>query len=616
MLKNLLIEQFVIIDKLDLDLEKALTIMTGETGAGKSILLDAMGLILGEESDPESIRTGSDKSTFKALFSPPKKQPVWKILLENKLVAEQDTEFTVHRTMKREGKDEIKINDKVIDIELMARIGKILVEIHGQFANQSLTESANQLTLLDLSGDFPPEVFTNVAEALDDVKRFKKELDEEKKFLARHKGRVLRKIEEVVKKFESIDMKVGFIEEAQKEYETLLTAKETSEAFQSILGRLIAGNGVVVSLSAANNTLESQENLEQEKMVDLEKYLKDSLSNARKAVEEMGRLLPEYEIDTGPLEHYKKILKTLHSISKDNKVPFEDLTDYYVDFSTKLNRVRNGVEKIKEIEQALADAKRNYLKHAKILSEKRKVAAVDLTKAIMAELPPLKLPKAEFEVIVEERPNDPWTKLGLDRVTFTARMNPGMPFSPISATASGGELARMMLGLKVVVQEVQSTPTLIFDEVDTGIGGAAAAAVGERIAMLADTTQVLVITHSPQVASRGDQHLYISKKTDGVTTTSSVRNLSMEERTDEISRMLAGDELTDESRAAANRLIKEAEDAAKIRRANLKEKPELAPTRPDPEDLEEVDVNAEPEIEEVPDEEPETEEEKTEAATS
>ena len=615
MLKNLTIEQFVIIEKLDLDLESGLTIMTGETGAGKSILLDAMGLILGEDSDPESIRTGAEQSLFKALFATPKIHPVWEVLTEHKLVKPADTEFVVQRVMKREGKDEIRINDIVIEQELMQKIGKVLVEIHGQFANQSLTEPANQLTLLDLSGDFPPEVFKNVADALRDVRQTKKALDEENKFLARHKGRILRKIEEVVKKFESIDMRVGFIEEAQAEYERLLTAKETSEAFQSILGRLIAGNGVVVSLSAANNTLNSQENLEEEKMVDLSKYLQASLKNARDAVTEMNRLLPEYEIDTGPLERYKKILLTLQSISKENKVPWEDLTDYYVDFSTKLKRVQNGREKVAELEKALAEGKRNYLKHAKVLSEKRQAAGIALSKAIMNELPPLKLDKAEFEVVVEERPNDPWTELGLDRVTFTARMNPGMPFSPISATASGGELARLMLGLKVVVQEVQLTPTLIFDEVDTGIGGAAAAAVGERIAMLADATQVLVITHSPQVASRGDQHLYISKKTDGVSTTSSVRKLTMQERTDEISRMLAGDTLTDESRAAATRLITEATDAAKIRRANLKEKSIPSPERPNPEKMEEFDPTEKVEEEIAEDEDDlNAEEDKAESA--
>ncbi len=179
----------------------------------------------------------------------------------------------------------------------------------------------------------------------------------------------------------------------------------------------------------------------------------------------------------------------------------------------------------------------------------------------------MKLNKAEFRVKVEEKINMPWTERGINEVTFMGRMNPGMPFSPISETASGGELARMMLALKVVVQRVQTIPTLVFDEVDTGIGGAAAAAVGERLALLADTTQVLVITHSAQVAARGQQHLHVSKKSDAASTTSVVRTLSIQERTDEISRMLAGEEITSESQAAAKRLIDEASAAYTRRRA-------------------------------------------------
>ena len=193
------------------------------------------------------------------------------------------------------------------------------------------------------------------------------------------------------------------------------------------------------------------------------------------------------------------------------------------------------------------------------------MAGKALSEAITAELPPLKLMKAEFDVLVEEKPDIEWTDRGFNEVTFIARMNPGTPFSPIAKTASGGEMARMVLALKVILQKVQTTPTLIFDEVDTGIGGPAAAAVGERIAQLADNTQVLVITHSPQVASRGHQHLHVSKKTDGMTTTSTVSTLSPEERIDEISRMLAGDTLTAESKAAAKSLIDEALAAAKLR---------------------------------------------------
>jgi len=297
----------------------------------------------------------------------------------------------------------------------------------------------------------------------------------------------------------------------------------------------------------------------------LNQFLIGSFDNAQAAVDEMERIAPEYDIDTQPLHDLEEKLKTLDELAKETKIDQANLFSHYEELSAKLKRIKGGQAKISELDDLLIKAKEAYRAHAHILSEKRVVAAKALGDAITAELPPLKLLRAEFQVLVEEKPDDPWTEVGLDAVTFTARMNPGMPFSPIAETASGGELARLVLALKVVLQEVMTIPTLIFDEVDTGIGGAAAAAVGERIAHLAEKTQVLVITHSPQVASRGDQHLYVSKKTDGVTTTSVVKTLSLDERIEEISRMLAGDVVTAESQAAAKSLIEEAR-AAKAQR--------------------------------------------------
>ncbi|PZQ43719.1 MAG: hypothetical protein DI551_11575 [Micavibrio aeruginosavorus] len=564
MFKKLHIEQFVIIDKLDLDFQNALTILTGETGAGKSILLDATGLILGDPSAPDSVRQGAEESVLEAVFAPPPSHPVWKYLQQQGLVSPGQQEFQIYRTVRLDGNDTIRLNGKPIDLDTLKTIGNFLVEIHGQFANQSLLDPANQLTLLDLSGGFPPEVFKNVADALKEVHQFAKELDDENLFLTTHK-KELPKLEDIMMRFNRVGMKKGFIDEVNAEYSKLLIAKETSEAFQAVLAQLIAANGVVMGLSSANNTLARNKNLEEEKMADLKELLSAALDNSREAVNEMRRLSPDYEIDTAPLEKYEKILSILHGISKEVKVKFEGLADYFDEISIKLERLKNGRATIARLQDELIQAKNKYRHHAHILHEMRVAAGKVLSDSITAELAPLKLLRAEFNVLVEENATLPWTPLGLDQVTFKARMNPGMPFSPVAETASGGELARLILALKVVVQRVQTIPTLIFDEVDTGIGGAAAAAVGERLAKLAENTQVLVITHSPQVASRGDQHLHVSKNTDGITTTSVVRKLTHEERIDEISRMLAGDVLTAESKAAAQSLIDEARNASQRR---------------------------------------------------
>jgi DNA repair protein RecN (Recombination protein N) len=596
MLKKLVIDQFVIIEHQVLDFKDRLTILTGQTGAGKSILLSAMALILGGPSTPKSTRAGHDESKFEAVMAPPKTNKVWDILIQEGFASSADEEFIIKRTMRplteqqvaeeqaamkkaKEnkkkyippdngiGNDIVTINDKPVTLTFLKEIGIHLVEIHGQFANQELLKPSNQLFLLDAFGAFDEEYFDNVKEALDRVKKYKNLLDEEKLFLAKHKGRVLKRIEDIIAKFESINMRVGLIEEVKAEYATLLTARDTMEAFQRILGRLISANGIVVSLSGAKETLNKQENLEEDKMVNLHKYLDGALDNARKAVDEMNTLVPEYEIDLDPITKCEEILRTLKSIGVENKVPFENLEKFFVDMDTKLKRVRNGRNKLEELDAELRKAKEDYRQHAHILHEKRVVAGKELSEVITAELPPLKLEKAQFEVEVKEDPKMAWTEKGFDKITFTARMNPGSPFTPISETASGGELARMILGLKVVLQEVQMTPTLVFDEVDTGIGGNAAAAVGERLAMLSDSTQVLVITHSPQVASRGEQHLHIMKKSDDEQTISSVHELVGDERIDELSRMLAGAKLTDASRAAAESLINEAVKSAKERRA-------------------------------------------------
>ena len=559
MLKKLIVEQFVIIEKLDVDFEDKLTIITGETGAGKSIILGALSLILGDPATPKSIRQGHDKSVLKAVFSPPSDHGVWNLLVRQNLANVGEKDFTIDRVISTDGGDDIQINGNAVALDLLKEVGEMLAEIHGQKANHTLLGPENQLNLLDLSGGFPPEFLSNVSEALKEVRRLEHELEDEETFIAGHKGAKLRNIETLVKKFKDIEMtEAAYIQQTEKEYETLLIAKETSEAFQGIISRLISGNGIVGGLSACRRTLEEQDNIDADEIKLLSEQLENSLKNARAAVEEMGRLTPKYEIDIGPLNRKKQILDTLHEISRVTKTPYEEMGNFFTETMHSYNRVKAGRDKIAQLKDDLIEAKNIYREHAKILTEKRIAAGKILSDSITNEFAPLKLPKAQFIVEVEEKQDMEWTEKGFNVVTFTARMNPGMPFSPIAETASGGELARMILALKVVLQRVQTTTTLVFDEVDVGIGGAAAAAVGDCISKLSGNTQVMVITHSPQVASSGDQHLHISKRMEGETTISMMNELQTEQRIEEISRMLAGDKTTDHSHAAAQSLLDEA----------------------------------------------------------
>ncbi|MCL2474068.1 MAG: AAA family ATPase [Alphaproteobacteria bacterium] len=569
MLKSLDIEQFVIIDKLHLDFNTGLTVLTGETGAGKSILLDAVGLLWGDEANTESVRHGQEKAVVEGVFQIPEKNPVWEVLAGHGIPFDKAKgTINIKRVTPRAGTGEASVNSILVDTDILKRIGRILGEIHGQFANQSLLGSENQLNLLDLSADFPKELLTNVAAALKHFKEITAALEDENTFLARH-AHELRQTDELVGKFERLGMRQNFYEDCVAEHARLVIAKETGEAFQAILSQLIAGNGALKALKAANDILARTQNLEREKMVNLAEFLAVASQNTSDAVDEMERLAPEYDIDIKPINHYAEIIKTLEEIAEKAELTTDKLFDYYQEMSAKLKRIRGGREKIAELTEELTKARNAYIHHSHILSDARVIAGQKLGKAITQELPPLKLMKAEFAVDVVERQDIPWTEKGLNVVTFMAKMNQGSPMSPISETASGGEIARLVLALKVVLQDVQSIPTLVFDEVDTGIGGAAAAAVGERLALLSSNTQVLVITHSPQVASRGETHLHVSKRPEGTTTLSSVGILSENQRIDEISRMLAGEVVTSEANAAARSLIKEAREFAAERRKQL-----------------------------------------------
>ncbi len=566
MLKRLSIDQFVIIDHLHLDFQRGLTVLTGETGAGKSILLDAMGLLLGDESDRESMRAGANESTFKAALGLPPQHPVWKFLDTNNVKSLPANDIEIERVIGRDGRDDIRVNGSVVPLETLRELGTLLVEIHGQFANQNLLDPMKQLLLLDAYGAYAPEILGNVARDYYDILRYQKELDEERSFIAKH-GHEQAMIEKDISELTRLGMRENFYEDITAELHRLINIRETNEIFQSVQAQLVASIGAEPALSIACRTVARQKDLDGDVLEQLQLYLDTALDQVRKAISEMTRLMPQYDQDTSNIKKYEATIEALHRIASEREIdPPAKLYEFYVAQQEKLQRIKNSRALISKLDEQLAKAKISYVENAHILTNERVKAAKNLSAAITAEMPPLKLLRAQFEVEVVEKINNPWSALGINEVTFTARTNPGMPFSPIAKTASGGELARMVLALKVVVQSVLTTCTLVFDEIDTGIGGAAAAAVGERIAKLADDTQVLVITHSPQVASRGQQHLHVSKKTDGVTTETVVVTLTQEERVNEISRMLAGDTITPEARAAAMSLIGEAERAAIVRR--------------------------------------------------
>jgi DNA repair protein RecN (Recombination protein N) len=572
MLQQLSIHQFIIIDELTLDFSRGLTVLTGETGAGKSILLDALGIILGDEGEVDMIRAGSGEARVTARIAPRPDHPVWKILADKNIHRDSNghedsraQEISIERLLTREGANEIRVNGDTLDLETLKSIGDVLVEIHGQFANQSITDPVKQLQMLDLSGGYR-EILKATTKAWYDMKALERELDDERKFMA-NTASEREFLGKAVAELRSFKAQPGEYEKLDEQYNEQVRVKTISDMLQSVQSQLVAGTGAQRMLIGAGKILDGHKTKDPETLSKLDSFLMQALDATRMAVEELYILMPKFEVDVEGMTKADTRLKKFRELAAQHKVEPHTLPETFVDCTQRLDRILKAPERIKKLEDTLMETKGVYSRHAHALSSARKAAAKELSASITAEMAPLRLPNAQFVVSVKDLTSAEWGPLGMNTVEFTARTNPGMPFSTIAKTASGGELARMILAVKVILQKVQPTCTLIFDEVDTGIGGPSAAAVGERLAKLSDATQVLVITHSPQVASRGEQHLQVLKSTDGETTRTTVKVLDTETRSNEIARMLSGDEITTEAAAAARSLINEAVKARDARRA-------------------------------------------------
>lgn len=564
MLKQLSISQFVIIDEVVLDFKNGLTTLTGETGAGKSIMLDALGLVLGDEGETDMVRMGAEAAVIRAVIGLSEAHPAWQVLEKNGLPVTPN--LSIKRVLAREGRNECLINDQETNLDVLKELGATLIEIHGQFANASIMDPVYQRDALDSFGGYK-ELLKGTADAWHTLRALEKALEEEKKFMANAAAERV-ELTALVAEMKALRIKAGEYEQMVIDQKELTRQKMVGETLQSVQAQMVAGSGAERSLSGASRIIDKQKFLDMDVLAPLAEKLFKALEFARESTTELFRLMPMYEVDIERLHKIEERIGKFQKIAAKKEAEPATLPELYITLDARLKRILAAPEMIKALEDQVMSARGVYLKNSQALSKARMKAAKELSEAITKEFKPLKLGSAEFLVEVTELGSNRWGPTGINEVVYTARTNLGMPFSTIAKTASGGELARMILALKVILQAVQVTTTLIFDEVDTGIGGAAAAAVGERIAKLADKTQVLVITHSPQVASRGDQHLSVSKSSDGEKTIMHVKTLSEEQRTDEIARMLSGDTITPEAKAAAVSLINEANNASKVRRSS------------------------------------------------
>ena len=559
MLTELSIRDVVTVDRLDIAFASGLCVLTGETGAGKSIVLDALGLALGGRADAALIRKGADKLSVSAVFALPRKHPAFALLAEQDLAAD-DESIVLRRILGADGRSKAFVNDQPVTVGLLRGLGELLVEVHGQFEAHGLLNSATHMDALDAyrasTKAGSPDAACSAAwgawraaaAALKSAQDLLAAAVSEEETLRHYAGELdqlapqpgeeqeLASTRAVMRHGEAITKALG---------EARAAVAETADVEDALRTALVRINRVAAQ---AGGRLDA-----------LVQSFERAAIEVGEAVRELDRAEADMDADPAALERAEERLFALKAAARKHGCTVDDLAGLRDTIKAKLAALDTGAGDIKRLAGAEKTARLAYEQAAGTLSKARIAAASAFDKQMARELPPLKLDKATFRTVVAPKPEAAWNAHGLDRVAFEVATNPGTPPGPLDKIASGGELARFMLALKVVLAGTQNHAALIFDEVDAGVSGATANAVGERLARLAKDVQVLVVTHAPQVAARGDHHWRVSKASRGGQTTTKVEELDATARREEIARMLAGEKVTDEARAAATKLMSAAQ---------------------------------------------------------
>ncbi len=550
MLVALAIRDIVLIDRLNIDFEHGLTVLTGETGAGKSILLDALSLALGGRGDSALVRHGAEQGDVTAVFDPGPDHPARSLLAESGIAADGD--LILRRVQGGDGRSRAFVNDQPVSVTLLRQLGAALVEIHGQHDDRAMVDPHVHRALLDAFGGLDAEA---AAVALAHRERREAErasADLRKRIdAARTEGDYLRA---AVEELTALAPEPGEEDALADRRQALMRAEKVAVDITEAQEIVAGGGSPVPTLASLVRRLERKAAdagpLFTGAIAAIDRALV-ALDEAAAALEAAARAA---EADPHALERTEERLFALRAAGRKYGVMVAELPALAARMSAALAALDSGEEQLEALDRAAAEAGARYDRRAAALSAKRQKAARLLEKAVTAELPALKLDRAEFKVAVESDPGQ-GAEFGIDTVGFNVRTNPGTQPGPLMKIASGGELARFLLALKVALADRGSAPTLVFDEIDTAVGGAVADAIGARLARLASGVQVLSVTHAPQVAARAGAHLLVAKDQRGRATVTGVTRLDAPRRREEIARMLAGATITDEARAAADRLI-------------------------------------------------------------
>ncbi len=547
MLRSLDIRDMLIIDRLMLDFQPGLNVLTGETGAGKSILLDALGFVLGWRGRAELVREGAEQGEVTAEFDLPAGHPALEVLEESGLPVEDV--LILRRVNTRDGRKTAWVNDRRVSGEVLRRLSDSLVELHGQNDDRGLLNARGHRQLLDAFGGHDDLLarcratwrdWQSARAELAEAEAGASKLREEEDFL-RHAVAEFEKLDPEPGEDEALDARRRMMQAGERVREDVARAREA-----------LGSDGAEGMMRDASRWLDAAADDLGEALGSAVAALDRALVELGEAEEGVAHVLERLDFDPAELEQVEERLFAIRALARKHGVAPDGLSDFGDVLKARLEALDGSAGDVAALRRAVTEEAELYEAAADALGAARAEAAEALDRAMVAELAPLKLERAEFATEISEGDAGPE---GRDQVAFTVATNPGAPAGPLNKIASGGELSRFLLALKVCLTAEEEGLTMIFDEIDRGVGGATADAVGRRLEALAADAQVIVVTHSPQVAARGRHHWRVAKRVVDDRTLSDVAALSEAERVDELARMLAGDVVTDEARAAARALL-------------------------------------------------------------
>ena len=551
MLTRLSIRDVVLIEALDLDFDTGLGVLTGETGAGKSILLDALGLALGGRSASGLVRQGAAQAQVSASFAPT--IAALAMLADNDLSIDAGEPLIVRRTVKADGGSRAFVNDQPVSAALLRDLGSLLVEIHGQHDDRGLINPRGHRALLDSFGRADTAGVAKAHSAMRDADQALEAAIAALDTASRDREWLDHAVEEL----RAFAPQPGEEEQLAERRAAMQRGERVAADLEAVVDHLEGSDGALSKFRQAARALDRiarEHPTLGEAIAAIDRALIEG-TVAEEQLREAARLLT---FDAAVLEADETRLFDMRALARKHRVQPDDLAALTDQLAAKLGAIEAGDAGLAALQKRCAQTRADYNAAADALTATRIAAATRLDIAVAGELAPLKLDAARFRTVIAPLADTAWGAAGKDRVEFEISTNPGAPFAPMIKIASGGELSRFILALKVALAEEGGAATMIFDEIDRGVGGAVASAIGERLSRLSRGSQLLVVTHSPQVAARGDTHLMIAKSHDGLVTRTGVRRLNEAERREEIARMLSGAEVTNEARAQAVRLLEAA----------------------------------------------------------